>query len=80
MADEAKQLRCEDAIRLLFDFLDGELDHDHGEAMDDHLNTCRACYSRAEFEKGLKERIKQTGGATASDSLHDRIKKITNDY
>ena len=80
MTDKTNRLRCQDAIRLLFDFLDGELDHEHGESMDQHLNNCRACYSRAEFEKALKNKIKETGDDKAPTSLADRIKKITDNY
>lgn len=52
-----RRTRCEEALRLLAVYLDGELDRDREAEMRHHLETCRHCYSRAEFEKRLKEQI-----------------------
>ncbi len=80
MTDKPKQLSCDEAIRMLFEFLDNELEqHDHA-AMEAHLNQCRGCFSRMEFDKRLKHMIKDADASSAPDELRERVKKITNLY
>lgn len=75
MTDKPRKLNCDEAIRLLFEFLDNELErHDHA-AVEAHLHDCRACFSRMEFDKRLRSLVK--GKAAAPATLRDRIKKIT---
>lgn len=53
------EIDCEEALRSLFDFLDHELDDEESDAMQRHLSTCRTCYSRANFERRLKDRLRE---------------------
>ncbi|MCG6872546.1 MAG: zf-HC2 domain-containing protein [Gammaproteobacteria bacterium] len=74
-------IRCEEAIRMMLEFLDSELEqHDHA-AMEDHLHQCRGCYSRMEFEKRLKKLVgdqaETESKVEAPPDLRGRIKKIT---
>jgi anti-sigma factor (TIGR02949 family) len=57
------KLSCEEVIEQLFTYLDGELTHDHAIAIDRHLERCRDCFSRAEFEKRLRARIRDSAKA-----------------
>lgn len=80
MSKTGKQIQCEEAIRMLLEYLDNELgtlDHD---AMDEHLHSCRACYTRMEFEKRLKDIVKDKQEEKASDRLRERIKNITRNF
>lgn len=62
---------------MLFEYLDNELvEHNHA-AMENHLHTCRSCFSRMEFEKRLKHMVKDEKEETAPTDLRNRIKKIT---
>lgn len=71
---------CEEALRLLFSYLDRELDaHRHAE-VERHLSICRSCYSRAEFEKHLKTRLRDTGSEAVPAALKQRIKKLISSY
>ena len=80
MGDEIKKLECEQAITMILEYLDKELpDHDH-EAMDEHLETCRSCFSRMEFEKMLKGKVNALPIQKAPDSLRDKIKKVTGKF
>jgi len=80
MSDEPRKLNCDEAIQMLFEFLDNELDqHDH-DAVEAHLHDCRACFSRAEFDKRLRGLIKGQDTASAPTALRDRIKKITDQF
>lgn len=69
-------INCEEALARLLDFLDRELDpHRHAE-MEHHLEVCRACYSRAEFEKRLKARLAEAGTEKPSEEFESRIRRL----
>lgn len=74
-------ISCEEVIERLFDYLDNELDGDTNAVIDRHLQHCRDCFSRAEFEKKLRARIAEAGRAEAgrakaSDRLRQRIEGL----
>jgi len=54
---DIKEIGCDEALHRLFEYLDRELDAARHAEMEQHLHTCRACYSRAEFEKRLKGKL-----------------------
>lgn len=58
-ANDRASIDCEEALRHLAAFLDHELDGKESEAVEGHLEACRSCFSRAEFERRLKERIRR---------------------
>lgn len=71
-----KDIGCEEALRRLFDYLDRELDATHHAEMEQHLRTCRACFSRAEFERRLKRKLAESGTETPSSDFEQRIRKL----
>ena len=73
-------LTCEEVLEQLFAYLDEELDHDRLAAIDRHLERCRDCFTRAEFEKRIRARVQQTGTAPAPDRLRQRLKKVLDRY
>lgn len=64
---------CEEALRLLAAHLDRELDATTHDRMERHLETCRSCYSRADFEKRLKESVAALGRAPVPPRLAGRV-------
>ena len=71
-----QNLTCEEVLQHLFAYLDKELDAEASAEIERHLEGCRGCFSRAEFEKKLKARLSETGTGTASESLRARIKSL----
>jgi len=71
-----QSLTCEEVLQHLFAYLDKELDAEASAEIERHLESCRGCFSRAEFERKLKLRVTGTGTSTASDSLRARIKLL----
>lgn len=51
------EIDCEKALQQILQFIDHELGGDEREAMQRHLHTCKSCFSRAEFERRLKEKV-----------------------
>jgi anti-sigma factor RsiW len=73
-------INCEEALRLLAEYLDGELD---GVARDDvalHLERCRSCYSRSEFERRLKERVGALREAPVPAPFERRIRELLTSF
>ena len=78
MTDE--HITCEEVIEQLFDFLDRELDSETSERIDAHLQRCRDCFSRAEFEKRLRARVHDAAETQAPETLHRRLKKLIDSF
>lgn len=78
--NEISLINCEEALRRLFDYLDRELDETRCREMEQHLKISRACYSRAEFEKRLKERLPALGSEQAPASFRRRIRQLVADF
>lgn len=47
-------ITCSDAVRQLWDYLDGAVGQADREAIDEHLNLCRRCCGEAEFADELR--------------------------
>lgn len=74
------RMKCEEVIERLMEFLDRELDSTTDREIARHMETCRACFSRAEFERKLRVRVGETGDVKAPDSLRRRIRGIVTQY
>jgi mycothiol system anti-sigma-R factor len=74
------RMKCEEVIERLMEFLDREVDPATDREIARHMETCRACFSRAEFERKLRVRVSDTGDAKAPDSLRRRMRAILTRY
>lgn len=75
-----RELNCEEVIERLFDWLDRRLDHTHSAEIQRHMKRCRECFSRAEFERHLRERIARAGATRAPDSLRRRVRSLLDGF
>lgn len=84
MSEPPRKLNCDEAIRMLFEFLDQELEQRDHVAVEAHLKTCRACFSRMEFDKRLRGMVKgpapETAGNAVPEALRRRIRKLTEKF
>lgn len=75
MSDDTP-VTCEDALRFLAGFLDGELHTDAHERIERHLEVCRSCFSRAEFERRLKDEVGRLRRDDVSAAFEQRIRRL----
>lgn len=75
-----RDLSCEEVIEHIFEFLDDELEPDWRADIERHIQTCRDCYTRAEFERKLREKVREAAQAKAPDRLHRRIEGLLDKY
>jgi mycothiol system anti-sigma-R factor len=73
-----KTIGCEAALRHLLEYLDQELEEGTKQEIEHHLDLCKSCFSRAEFERRLKDRLHEVGRESVPDTLRARIKSILN--
>lgn len=70
----AEAVSCEDALRLVHDFLDGELEGVSGEQVRLHFEVCQRCYPHLNLESVYRQAIQRAcGGAAAPEELKNRI-------
>ena len=72
---------CLEAFDHLYAYLNGELkDQKSVDMIEHHLDHCRSCYSRAQMERELNDRLKKSGKDETPSSMKDRMKKLINDF
>ena len=76
---------CLEAIEGLYAWLDGELDDAVTlESIEQHIGHCHSCYSRAQIEKILTVRIRESArdqvAAAAPESLHHRFVSLMKNF
>ena len=78
--EQAGGLSCEEVIELLFAYLDHEVGNELNERIEQHLENCRDCYSRAEFEHRLRARVRDSAEIKAPERLQRRIRKVIDEF
>lgn len=73
---KAKTIGCEEALKHLLAYLDQEVGTVRHRQVEHHLEICRSCFSRAEFEQSLKTHLREAGRGTMRASFEKRIKTL----
>lgn len=71
-----RNIDCEQALRQIFEYIDHELGEADHEAMHRHLETCKGCFSRMEFERRLKEKVGALREEKPTEKVAERIKGL----
>ena len=79
MTDE-RVLNCEEALRYLAAYLDGELEDATDRDVESHLARCRSCYSRADFEKRMKLQVAALGRSEIRPEFAERIRRLVHRF
>ena len=75
-----RTISCEEALRRLFDYLDAELSGEPQREMQHHLDLCRNCFSRLEFERRLKAHTADLGHEPVGDDLERRVRAMLESF
>jgi mycothiol system anti-sigma-R factor len=74
-------MNCEQVVEHLWSFLDGELDVAASDELKQHLDECRQCFSRAEFERRLRTLVRQScEGEPAPVPLQERMRRLIRSF
>jgi mycothiol system anti-sigma-R factor len=69
-------MSCEQVLMRVLDFIDRELAEEDRARLERHLETCRSCYSRVEFERRLKGRLADLPSEQAPSAVRDRVARL----
>ena len=78
----ASESDCLSAMDHLYAYLNGELD-DQPETLamvEFHLGHCRSCFSRAEMERVMNDRLRNSGKEKTPDALKTRLRRLLDNF
>ena len=73
---ETDEIGCELALKRLLEFIDHELSESEHDSVEQHLRTCRSCFSRMEFESRIKQRLSALSTADVPSTSRDRVRNL----
>lgn len=77
MSGQADMISCEEALRLVHDYLDGELEHVSANQVRQHFDMCERCYPHLKLESVYRDAMTRVAsGATAPAGLKDRVSAL----
>jgi anti-sigma factor (TIGR02949 family) len=76
----SKNINCNEALERIFDYVDNYLKEKPRIEFERHLETCRHCFDRIEFEKLLKSKIRSLQPKAVSDRLRKRVDDLLNQF
>jgi len=72
-------MTCQEALRLLYEVIDKEADQIDTEEVKEHLNNCRNCMARYQFEQMFKTFVSEKAVSnTKTEQLRSRIRSQIN--
>ena len=72
-----EMISCEDALRLVHDFLDGELGDVPADQVRRHFEVCGQCYPHLQLETAYRDAVRRAAaGEEAPDTLKDRVSQL----
>jgi anti-sigma factor (TIGR02949 family) len=73
-------LSCEKVVQSIWEYLDHELSAENLAELQKHIELCRACFTRVEFEISLRSNIRSKTEHTCPEQLKLRIRQIIELY
>lgn len=67
------EISCEEVLREIELYVDGELDRARSLELDEHLLGCSSCLGRADFRRRLKAVVRSKWGSQAPEELFERV-------
>lgn len=69
-------ISCREAVRRLWRFLDGELDDDERQTVEEHLDFCVHCCGELEFSRELRYVLDTQRSTDLPDDVRDRLERF----
>ncbi len=66
-------IACAEAVRQLWEYLDGSLTVENREAVEEHLSFCRRCCGEVEFAEELRGFLARGGAEEIPDDVRSRL-------
>jgi anti-sigma factor (TIGR02949 family) len=66
-------ITCQEAVRRLWEYLDGTLGEAEHEAIEQHLSFCRHCCGEVEFAQELRKFLRAAADVELPDDVRARL-------
>jgi anti-sigma factor (TIGR02949 family) len=66
-------ITCAEAVKQLWEYLDGTLGEDERAAVDEHLSFCRRCCGEAEFAEELRKFLRSSRDVELPAAVRARL-------
>ena len=66
-------ISCAEAVRQLWEYLDGAVDEADREAIEEHLSFCRICCGEVEFAEELRRFLAEHAEEEIPEAVHARL-------
>jgi mycothiol system anti-sigma-R factor len=66
-------ISCAEAVKQLWEYLDGELAEEDRAAIEEHLSFCRRCCGEVEFAQELRGFLAREAGEEIPDEVRSRL-------
>ena len=77
---EANEIDCLEAFDHLYAYLNNEITNPAElSSIEHHLSHCKSCFSRAEMERKLNQRMKESGKSELPEAVPDRLRNVLRD-
>ena len=74
---EMEMISCHDALRLVHEYLDGELQDVSDQQVQAHFDVCQQCYPHLHLESVFRDTVRRAAGTqTAPPELKARLSEI----
>lgn len=71
---EMEMISCDDALKLIHEFIDGELEDVSSEQVKAHFDVCGRCYPHLQLEESFRVAVRRAAaGESASPELKSRL-------
>lgn len=76
-ATDADMISCHEALSVIYEYLDGELEDVSREKVQAHFDVCARCYPHLRLEKSFRAAVQRAGAeAGAPSELKNRLMEI----
>ena len=75
-----KSISCNEAMSKLQAYLDDEVDWPGEEEIHHHIENCRECFSRTEFEKALRDKVEKLGTERTPADVQARLSAMIKEF
>jgi len=69
-------INCEEALERMFDYIDSALAGKSGTELEHHIETCRGCMKKLDFQLRLKKRLVKIKPVSVSKNFANRLNII----
>lgn len=72
-------ISCSEAVKQLWEYLDGHLDDSDREAIEEHLSVCQRCCGELEFAQELRRFLADSAHEELPDDVRARLHRALDD-